>query len=605
MPPPKMTRCLVSILTILIMCLVTACGGGGDNGSDDLPMPDVPVTQPEAELEPEPELEPELEMELEPEVEPELEPDLEPEPEMEPEAMLNPFPLPFGYRVEAGEYVIASGRSEVIGDIAVLCEQGGGDCTIVMAADGTATYAASGGNPVIFAYKSSDPTRRDQAYFPLSGPYYPTHALTRNAVSDHDDATQIPDTVHVGPLISIPQSDSFSTVAEHEGISIRHGPRQDGVGADALISYLAHDARLEGMIKRFGDTPPTVRVVEGATPMMIGDAAEVVKAINSALPIGWQLRFSGDPALSIAEPVEGEILIAFQDGNDTSLLPSGQEGIAFTRTGLTATGNPEQPYIHPITAGRVLVRRSLWDNIPALGRLTLAHELLHTMGREHPHIQTDLFNQTVMGNPVVAPGLKSGRFLAPLDREALAAVYGVLEVGQPTSELIKTLSDWSDTSAHLLGRFDVHDEQVVFGVASRNGFTEPYVQGPKPWVPVTGSAALSGTVTWDGRLTGFTPGAEPVIGGARLGVDLSTREGDLAFSNLEYWTSGTTPGAPGSGAQWGDGSLSYDIRVRFNYFTQTGGDEGVVTGAFLGPLHEGMGGVLERSDLTAAFGGKR
>ena len=38
---------------------------------------------------------------------------------------------------------------------------------------------------------------------------------------------------------------------------------------------------------------------------------------------------------------------------------------------------------------------------------------------------------------------------------------------------------------------------------------------------------------------------------------------------------------------------------------QTGGDAGTVTGAFFGPAHEGMGGVLERDDLSAGFGGKR
>ena len=37
---------------------------------------------------------------------------------------------------------------------------------------------------------------------------------------------------------------------------------------------------------------------------------------------------------------------------------------------------------------------------------------------------------------------------------------------------------------------------------------------------------------------------------------------------------------------------------------QTGGDEGTVTGAFFGAVHEAMGGVLEREDLTAAFAGR-
>lgn len=34
-------------------------------------------------------------------------------------------------------------------------------------------------------------------------------------------------------------------------------------------------------------------------------------------------------------------------------------------------------------------------------------------------------------------------------------------------------------------------------------------------------------------------------------------------------------------------------------------DDGFLTGAFFGHAHEGMGGTLERDDLTAALGGRR
>ena len=56
---------------------------------------------------------------------------------------------------------------------------------------------------------------------------------------------------------------------------------------------------------------------------------------------------------------------------------------------------------------------------------------------------------------------------------------------------------------------------------------------------------------------------------------------------------------------WGDGDLGYSIDVHGNTFRQTGGDDGILTGAFFGESHEGMGGTLEREDLTAAFGGTR
>ena len=45
--------------------------------------------------------------------------------------------------------------------------------------------------------------------------------------------------------------------------------------------------------------------------------------------------------------------------------------------------------------------------------------------------------------------------------------------------------------------------------------------------------------------------------------------------------------------------------VRGNTFRETGGDAGWLTGSFTGLLHEGVAGTLERTDLTAAFGGAR
>ena len=56
------------------------------------------------------------------------------------------------------------------------------------------------------------------------------------------------------------------------------------------------------------------------------------------------------------------------------------------------------------------------------------------------------------------------------------------------------------------------------------------------------------------------------------------------------------------GGMWGDGDLGYSIEVHGNTFNRTGGDAGSITGAFFGSRHEGMGGVLERSDLSAGFG---
>lgn len=116
---------------------------------------------------------------------------------------------------------------------------------------------------------------------------------------------------------------------------------------------------------------------------------------------------------------------------------------------------------------------------------------------------------------------------------------------------------------------------------------------------------MAGTVRWLGRLLGFTPSVEAVAGAAEISADIDTLTGNADFTDLESWEANTAPGGVGSGDTWGDGDLNYEIGVRGNTFYQTGGDDGVVTGAFFGPAHEGAGGVLERHDLNAAFGASR
>ena len=88
-------------------------------------------------------------------------------------------------------------------------------------------------------------------------------------------------------------------------------------------------------------------------------------------------------------------------------------------------------------------------------------------------------------------------------------------------------------------------------------------------------------------------------------MELRTLDADLAFSGLEHWGVEVAPGRAGTGTRWGDGDLEYSVEIRGNTFHRAGGDDGEVVGAFFGAAHEAMGGVLERSDLAAGFGGVR
>ena len=88
-------------------------------------------------------------------------------------------------------------------------------------------------------------------------------------------------------------------------------------------------------------------------------------------------------------------------------------------------------------------------------------------------------------------------------------------------------------------------------------------------------------------------------------VDLEALTGTLDFTDLSiYGYDATVPADSHSEedqTMFLDGDLSYDLAIDGYVFTQTGGDDGSVTGSFFGDRH--MGGNLQREDLDAAFAG--
>ena len=232
----------------------------------------------------------------------------------------------------------------------------------------------------------------------------------------------------------------------------------------------------------------------------------------------------------------------------------------------------------------------------------MVHELVHAIGM-NGHSEPARFPNSVM--PAERSGHTQPHALSRVDREALLAAYSVLEPGASAAQIVEDLGPWEDTSMHIHGEFDTPGGSVAFGVAVSNGLAQPWAFGPTPWTDLANNPILSETVTWSGRLLGFTPVLEAVGGAAALAVELETLGGQLDFTNLEHWGVNLAPGPVGTGATWGDGDLHYTLNVLGNTFVQTGGDAGTVTGAFFGMRHEAMGGVLERTDLTAGFGGTR
>ena len=452
------------------------------------------------------------------------------------------------------------------------------------------------------------PPIRDAPALPLQTPL---HAAQAPVVS-------LGTSLHVGADVASPAS-ALAQAARHGAVTISHGSVQDGVGAAELIAYLeadsspAHtgneygmpaDVILEVPLVRFRSEPPTVYVADGTPPELVGETVRAVQAINAALPRNWQLRFSPDPAPAGAlQPADGQIHVRFapqEDWPTHAVPPDGQDiGLAEPVPSAAPTGDPAVPVRFEYVAGRVLVDHTRTSGLERLG--VIAHELIHLLGRNH--VDPARFPETIM----VGGGSEelTEHILHPLDREALLAAYGHLKPGTTRSGVADDLGAWADTSLHVRGAFDTEGGEISFGAALRNGLSQPWATGPTPGTAIGDNTALSGIVNWSGRLIGLTLGAETVAGAADLSVDLASMLGTVDFTGLELWAADVAPGALGSGSVWNDGDLRYDIGVWGNTFVQTGGDTGTVTGAFLGPAHEGMGGVLQRDDLSAGFGGKR
>ena len=169
---------------------------------------------------------------------------------------------------------------------------------------------------------------------------------------------------------------------------------------------------------------------------------------------------------------------------------------------------------------------------------------------------------------------------------------------------------WADPIPGLYGETSA----VSFGMGLNGSGAEPWARGIAPIE--SASRALDGKVEWNGSLLGQTSFGSSVTGNARLSIEFREQldYGLLHFEELTH---------ANSGEMFGDGDLLYVILAQGNSFTngdcecqwivgdnaisgpEADADAGIITGAFFGSEHEGMGGTLERHDMVGAFGGDR
>ena len=395
-----------------------------------------------------------------------------------------------------------------------------------------------------------------------------------------------------GQVHSVVRSSGLSNlpaVSDRGGIEIRHGRLSDGAGRAAVAAYLSDASLGFASIPRW-QSLPEVRLVGTSTAVERQRLVAAVQLVNAALPEGAKLTIGA----SSQARYDG-IDVEFVDCWGARHTCGGGTAAASTPTRISNAGDGERMADAHVYFSRET--NSYRDERQTV--ILLAHELMHALGITN-HVAST-FATIMEGTGAIHHTEQGGQpqplsLLYSVDREALRALYGQLDIGDGPEDL----GPWSANSMHLAG----NGPHANFGVVLRNGYAESWATGPEPGTALADNRSLSGAVTWTGALLGFS-GRRPVAGDAAIGVQLETLTGTADFTSLETWAAGVAPGAAGTGTTWLDGDLGYVIAVTGNTFRETGGDDGRLTGIFTGRAHEDAAGTLERTDLTAAFGAAR
>ena len=440
--------------------------------------------------------------------------------------------------------------------------------------------------------------------------------ITRSSYTFADQTLHSTSVGIQGPHVLGSRHDGLDRLSDRDGVIVSYGTLDEGYDRLDVIAYLlAFESPAYPGVSTFAE-PPVIRLAEGTSAEFTDHTLHAVRQINAALPAAARLQISDKPAPPRSDTVpDGEIFVDFIESKAYWPNDPAQLGIAtgddhtIPKTSAHVWLNVE--LIREAASQLAVFKPEVTPERAVLHIIT--HELLHALGFDGGHADPDLYPYSIMHtSPILTQfGTTQGnRLLHWIDSEALAAAYGALSPGDSAL----TLGTWERDAIRVHGDIIIGGRwpnylpsraHVSFGTAHRNGLSQPWAIGPTPAIDLAANRSLQGSATWIGHLLGFTPNVKVVAGSAELGVNLTTLQGNLAITGLEWWAEGETPGDTGTGRPWSNGELAYGLSVRGNTFMQTGGDAGIVTGVFFGNAHDAMGGTLERDDLTAAFGGKR
>ena len=333
---------------------------------------------------------------------------------------------------------------------------------------------------------------------------------------------------------------------------------------------------------------PTVRVWSNASADQHRMTAKAVDLINDWLPLEYRMRI-GRRAEADARnwPKWGEIHVSFDfDGPGGESRPWRQDTTS------------DVPYM---TSNLVRVNPNSRHGTFGI----IVHELVHAMGfpghvSEHRHPTSIMPKREYRGGYL--PDEAGLPQLPRIDGEALMAAYTVFNEGHTSDEINATgLGPWAASIPAINGEVRTVGDTARFGAEYRTQWVRVWDEGPVPMTTL-GASGLTGTVTWTGKMVGFTGAGAEVEGDARITVDVAPMPmtGTAEFTDIMA-----------GGASWEGADLSTAVRVSGNHFADTENDPRMaVEGQFRGTGHEAVTGVLQWKDattgsLTGAFGAIR
>lgn len=403
----------------------------------------------------------------------------------------------------------------------------------------------------------------------------------------------------LGPLTPVPEAfpNKIGDVGSMEIAFKRHGSHADleKYFKDIVRYACAFAGRCIGDIVDRFDGAPIVKISGYATDEQKQKVQNAIQVVNQALPDGHKMILSSEIApratyLASTRVPEGEIYVGFDDPRYHAKL---RESSTYVRYHLsngsyggahiwTSSGNGFVPAFL-----RALGLRGSVSSVPSI------------------------FNPATHRNGVIIPSPYSS--LTALDKQALKALYSHYDNGD------NMLSDgpWNssdfDFKARLTSGCVGYCGDIVgdlhFGVTYGNGSGRPWVNGPTPNTDVSRNSSLVpdpmfGEVRYKGGIVGVDSDQNLVFGDTIFDLELDTLEAVVLFHNLRARSLyNTNDFNIDKGRPWKRPHIGgYRVQITGNSFQNTSAG---IEGRFFGPSHEYVGGTLQRSDLTAAFGARR